>query len=280
MLIALLVAATVVFDVALFWGVSLDYLDYQLGLGGPRLDGVVFLALTISQANLLAIWVALGQTPLPWRLAGAALAIGFLGGLEPVFNYRNEGPAGVALVVAILLVHAVAVVAGSCILRLAGVILVSTTHPTGVEGQARRKSPFQFPLRRMFAWMTSTAVVLAVFRCMVDYAPPRDLPNWSSLLVASVADAALALTAAWAVLGTWHPALGMLTLGATTAAVIGVNYHWAELTPLFDCSVFVLLQVLWSLASLAVVRVAGYRLVWRPSRSATDAFDRSDNPIP
>lgn len=265
LLIALLVAATVVFDVALFWGLALDYLD-DLGLPWPTLRKVVvFYALTISQANLLAAWVGLGRSPLPWRLAGATLAIALLAAPEAVLNLRREGTVGVPATFAILLVHAIAVGAACWIVRLAGLTLVSGVDVAEVQAGREARRPFQFPLRRMFAWMTSIAAVLAVFRCVVHYAGVPDLHGWwFELLVASVADAALALAAVWVVLGGWRPVWGTLALAATTAGAIAVNYRWADLTPLWDGALFCVLQVLWLAVSLAVVRVAGYRLVWRP----------------
>ena len=260
LLIGLLVAATLLVDL-----VALSVVTS----GGwpppkwPHAAVVVLVSLMDSQICLVAIWASLSRASVPWRLVCIFLNLACWAGLETLVNPEPPSDLTTTLCMLFLLVQTLAIVVPLSTARLAGVKLVELT-----DGRLPQRGPpalrsRQFSLRYLFAWMTAVAVVLSILRLTVHgeyFYLVSGLPWWH-FAVSFVATAAIALAALWAALGTRRPAWRFALPLLATAAAIAASYYTPRTISRSASAVYCLLQMLWLLGSLYVVRVAGYRLV-------------------
>jgi hypothetical protein len=219
--------------------------------------------LGLCQGALLALWIALGGRRSYLRVILAAAAVGvYLGSLSPI-GQHSWATGWLALTT------------GEMAL-LTAILLVA--HWTGLELTSTAPSPsagprFQFYLRDIFAWTTALAAVLgaARFLHLRGWSPTFTRTNW---LVAYATSSAYALALYWAVLGQRRIIARILVVPAVAVAewaflVTILHLYGESLWAAFgEYAVFGVLLV----ASLSVVRWAGYRLSWqwRPHREAAE----------
>ncbi len=266
LLVILLIVATGLVDlgiVAPFANPDAASPEFRVGLTG------LLIGLAISQVNLLVALIAWGAVSLRWGLLGVVLASVCLGGLARLlFGPHFVGGTDTrTAVMVILLGQAATTLVLASIARALGSRIVTTGSSSGpIDGIERPR--FQFTLGRMFAWITSTAVILGILRYTMHYQTIAALPFGRGLVVACLIHAVLTLLAGWTLLAVNPLSTGILLLGVLTAIVLPIEQslaggHWDEVAEL------VLPQFVWLLAAMVVLRVAGYRLVWRRMRDET-----------
>jgi len=151
--------------------------------------------------------------------------------------------------------------------RFLGAELRVTNDADAVGGPNPKRQWIQFSLRSLISWTTALALLLG----SLHYLPGEQLrqilfSDSQSIAILGVilsGSALIAFAAIWITLGTrWLPARYFVLALAGAAAilwmylVLGPN----ELETLLP---FCLGQVGWMVGSLWLVRLAGYRLIWR-----------------
>jgi hypothetical protein len=140
-------------------------------------------------------------------------------------------------------------------------------HVTGAADRARtgnQPTPprLQFSLRYLFAWLTAAAIALASLG-YTFHLGSLALRAWDLrvMVVHAVVNVAVLLAALSALLTAWPRLLRWLIgLGASAVAIALIQLLFSSpRDPGLLCGGV----TVWVLASLAVVRVAGYRLAWR-----------------
>jgi hypothetical protein len=227
---------------------------------------MVFLSLPMSQVCLLAAWAALGKTPAPWRAVGLILPLAlwsYMIGtvLEPPDPAGSPSASTMTSqwTFFLLLEAAVAV-------ALLGSARAAGLHVTGAVDRARtgnQPTPprLQFSLRYLFAWLTAAAIALASLG-YTFHLGSLALRAWDLrvMVVLAVVNVAVLLAALSALLTAWPRLLRWLIgLGASVVAIALLFSSPRDPGPGLLCGGV----TVWVLASLAVVRVAGYRLAWR-----------------
>ncbi len=250
LLIGLLVAASVLVDLVVltvagpFFGPAADWPD-------PAAIG--FASLAFSQVSLLAIWLVFGGGAVWWRWVGTMLGVAFWSVLSAIGGAGSDCAATLLAQTSIVAVVAL-------LLRLAGGRLSALGRSNLGQCTGTRK-PFQFSIRHMLGWTTALAVTLALLRCLGTYGllQSYSLDVWPI----HVGYATIALVAFWVTLGTGHWRLRLMTTCLVVVAAMATLTmpNLSRRTGLF--ALYVLFQMPWLLASLLVVRMAGYRLVWR-----------------
>ena len=261
-LIALLFAAAVSADLAV--------LAWAGRLGGPVWPDVqlaVMFSLVFAQIGVVAVWAALGRSQLPWRAAGLiAAVVGFSAMLattlpEAVARITTDDTWGLQFLLqagwlAVVLIPA----------RAYGLQLVGGPNKPQTAGLQR----LQFGLSHLFAWLTATSIVLGLSKFTFD-CWPTDLPLnfWQEVGLISAVNATLVLATLWVVLDvrSWHARLQ--TLGVTISPILpllAIVLRDAGRDWMFALATMWLLEVVWLVLALFVVRTAGYRLTWQAVR--------------
>lgn len=227
--------------------------------GPPRapdwLDLLIF-SMAPSHGTLLGLWAALGGRATPWRLvAGFVAAVGcvwMLGDFDLVYW------------VVVLLAQMVTMSALLLLARLLGLELADEFRHDSAEDSSAERQWVQYSLRSLLSWTAACAVVLAT----LHYLPKEPLstifedpPILAAIVGSSVV---IALGALWIALGARWPSVRIVGLGLT--AVTGVTTLWLVVGSqgeLWEFVAFCLFQAAYLVGSLWLVRLAGYRLVWR-----------------
>jgi len=253
LLIALLLAASVLVDLA----VLLAARRSEVGNVYPIIQPAVVLdGLRAGQVSLIAMWLALGRTP-GWLRLMATVAV--IAAWECAF--RCAYPSALWWWMEISAGQVIAVAVPLLITRLFGLQLVNlAVGPTAEQPAARRR--FQFSILDLLGWMTAVAVTLGMFKLMwarVDF--PGVLLSWDFEYVVVIGtDAAVAPAGLWTALGTRRFPLRVAVLMLTCfAAICGTEVCFGVSVP--DVYFYFCSLILTLLGSLAVVRVAGYRIV-------------------
>ncbi|MBN2022518.1 MAG: hypothetical protein JW809_06960 [Pirellulales bacterium] len=253
-LIGLLVLATVAVDlVVLAMFPEAGFLHG--GLANPRV--VLLGVLAFGQTGVLAVLVALARPGSPWPWTGLFAGVVFEA-LLFCFMRLGVEPATILAASTFFFFQAIVVLAGLLFLRRWGYALRHASVPAPAPDDPKR--PLQFSLARLFGWMTAMAVCLSLAQVVLartlDYSRTNE---WMSEGVAfASASALLTLATTWAVLGRqratirWSIAVLAVPV-AVTMAPWSDEVEWARFFGLF-VPMFVLM-----LASLAVIRLAGYR---------------------
>jgi hypothetical protein len=245
-LIAGLIAVHVVLHVVAFNAMT------RCRLGGSLPDmptWALFIVLGFSQGSLLALWIALGRGRAAWRiLAATAVTVGYL------WCFRDSD-------VRWLLFISGSMADMTALLSLARLSGLELIHGTDPPIPHRRP---QFSLRDMFVWTTTVVVVLGILRTLPDAFWAANPAGF--VLFAGAISSPIAAAAMWAVLGQrWLAArvfVLLLAVGAILGAFIAGSLASGEPPLLFAAAVPVAVAAL-LVASLLIVRLAGYRLTWR-----------------
>jgi len=194
-----------------------------------------------GQGFLLGLWAALGGKPAPWR----AMFVVMVATLAPI-----EG-AGLFLL-------------GQALFAM-GVLLLSRFMGLGLSkdkvATEDREGHLQFSLKQALIWMTAFAVFMAATHYFDEYSfgPYFEMRN----LYFPASCFAVGLATTWLVCGRRWIFLRFFTLlamiGPGTRWLVRVrplDLSWGQGAELLGCVAAV------TAASLGVVRLAGYRLVW------------------
>jgi len=257
LLIPLLVLATVLVDLAAAVMIA------PIRSGGTVALWMVFLSLPMSQVGLLSAWAALGKAPAPWRAVGLVLPLALW---SKVMGTLLGGPGSLSATeessqwTFYLLMEALATVALLGTARAAGLQL------TGVDEAAHPADPrtprrFQFSLGRLFSWLTAAALVLAglgyTFHLGRLGLRSRD---FRSMTIIAAMNVILLSAALYVMLGRGRRFVRWLVGLAALVAAAGLLWLHSDVVPV---GLIIGTGAVWLLGSLAVVRVAGYRLSWR-----------------
>lgn len=251
LLIGLLVLATLVVDAAVL--VSLP------AFPGRHSDRLLILAILLSQVGLLAIWAAWAGSSMPWRLLltiAAATVMSELLERTNLWPDRDRFSDQLTLYATMLALATT----GSIVAARAGGLRIE--RPTN-ETQPDRSSPrFQFRLMHLMGWLTATALILGLLEHSFAGGLRRVSP-------ARYIDDALC-----------GAAMTVMVLGTMASVLTRGVRAWR--LPLWACSVALAIAAwriagdswrvaahvnitatLWTLISLAIVRIAGYHITWR-----------------
>jgi len=259
-LIPLLLLATVLIDLAAAVMIA------PIRSGPVVAYWMVFLSLPMSQVGLLSIWAALGKAPAPWRAVGLVLPLALW---SKLMGTLLDGPGSPSATeessqwTFFLLMEALATVALLGIARAAGL------QRTCVDAAARPPDPrttrrFQFSLGYLFSWLTAAAIVLAALGYTFHLSRlALDARDFRSMVIIAAANIALLLAALHVMLARCRRFMRWLVGLAGLVAVGGLVWLHSDGEPV---RLILGAEAVWLVGSLAVVRVAGYRLVWqRPS---------------
>ncbi|HVA51222.1 MAG TPA: hypothetical protein VNH11_33075 [Pirellulales bacterium] len=241
--------------------------------GGPPLEAA-FDALVYADAALVGIWTGWGRHSKATGFLGVGLAtltaaVCSWGSLRHTLGALT-GPGNDMWVITWLVLFAVGlslltmamVVAVLLYLRQRGIDLC-LGEPPNATGEL---PPVRFSLRQMFLLMAVTGILLKLGPVANAYLNDYRsyLCSTVALLSGGVCLGSVALVAAWAVFGG-PPSAGRIVTALALAAVFGLfppYYFPYLLSDNFAASVAVTcLESLVVMASLAVVRASGYRLV-------------------
>jgi len=297
LLAILLVAATVLVDLV---ALSAAADSHGFPPEWPHPARVVLVALAMSQVSLAAIWMGWGRAWLSWRTLILVLTVVVWSRLmawsvqpdsaDTLWNalvavwFSSRGilsePDGIirpaTMYGQVLSAQCLGFLVPSCLVRIAGAKLIRESDVQQPDETIRNRRRSQFSLGYLLSWMTVLAVSLGALQHAFDYRFLWDFGGWSwwSWWVFPLAYAALALAALWTALGTRRPWLRCVALALTTVGGIAAVDRLA-VTRAYTA--FCVLQVAWLLASLWVVRVAGYRIVRAP-RARPDRRSTSPDP--
>ena len=224
-------------------------------------------ALSFSQIGLAVIWASLGRQTAPWRLGGAVLVVVAWSvalataqhGSRPIDLFSTYWAVLLSAQAGVILVPLL-------FLRATGVRLVREAvgdvpeegPKEGSEEMEPGLRPGQFSLGYLLAWMTAVAVVLGLVQSIVflDLLPSQSTA-WIEIGIMAITASLLTFVSLWAVLGSGPLVLRAITLCTIVGVVAGL---FGPLSGMLATSVLWLLQTILLTASLAAVRVAGYRL--------------------
>jgi hypothetical protein len=270
LLIGLLILAVLLIDVVSMFAISPWFLEFAW----PSYWLAVFLAFLFSQNGLLAVWVGLGCTALPWRII-----IGFLGVLffssgfvqyKRAWTEENLWLFGTQTIL-ILVVLVTSRFAGWH-LQVIGNVEISSYEKSG---------RFQFTLWTILVWTTTLAVALGLLRSLALLGFFRSLPNlidWDDTLF-GMFQAPLPLSALWAFTGRKWPVLRAIQLLLVLIILLGITVWIAGDSSRVPIAVMFTFETLFLAGALYVVRLEGFRLTRRHTPKA-EITNESGNPSP
>ncbi len=206
-----------------------------------------FIGLVNSQASLLGIWGGSGTSRWWIRLAGVLVGVGYLG---PQFGICIDDPGRETI-----LIVAFATLMVSAVLLLARCFGFRTRLNSDQNTPAKE---MQFSIRHLMILTLVVACLLALAKWQQRY---LDLDDWPMLAAIAAPFATVGLVAAWAVLGTERPLIGIPVL---LAVAVGAGYGLEKsLDPGPEFGIWMtatLTEALSLTVSLLVIRSCGYRL--------------------
>jgi hypothetical protein len=250
LLIGLLLLATLLVDCAVVVTTA--------SVSDPDFWAIPPWALQASQVSLMAIWLGLGKTSAPLRLAGTVGVVAVWAYLDELLTFPLPEEWTV-----VLMAQAVAVSVPLLVARHLGVEVIYTFALPKAESPTAAPNRWQFSIVSLFGWMTALAVTLSAMQYTARHEfLPIGLVLEPLVVVYLLGRGTLAWTALGAVLGTRRPGMWSIAFGAATVVgVIGllaVRPHFAGGSSVL-CTL-ALAEGLLLLGSLLVFRVAGYRL--------------------
>ena len=224
-------------------------------------------AMAPCHGSLLAAWIALGGRGTPWRLVAAVLGVATWIWTSNWFFDSAPYPMRGTFVEfwTTILAAEMFVLSGLLMLaRLLGLELTDTLRGDTTQAVADDTQWIQFSLRTLMSWTTAVAVLLATLR----YFPRPLLENLleEQLIFAAIllGSAFTALGALWIALGVRWPTVRIIVLVVTL--IVGVAIFQLAAGSRKDLEgivTFFVAQAAYLVGSLWLVRLAGYRLVWR-----------------
>ena len=276
-LLSMLVVASLAADSALVARLA------DRGPRWPDLVVAVAMGLAVGQINLVTVWGVLSTRHLPWRLAAlivVPLGWGFAMAAStpeilPDFDYDQAATWGVHFLTQTISLGSLLILA-----RHRGVALLLPAPATRDQGLQRR----QFSLRVLFAWLTSTAIILGALKAAFDRVRLSTTAlDWPQVLTLGVVGAMAGLVSMWLILGTADRMKNIAATWACATPIAGVLTVMAFVTsPSMFSTVFLLWLIagLYSGAAWFVLRTAGLQLVWLKAQDANRPAPQPDTTAP
>ena len=255
LLIGLLLAATLALDCAVLANAGTHELS-------PHPVLILAWTLQLSQTSLMAVWLAVGKTSVPWRLTAAVTAVGLW---SCALTTLPDAPA-VAQRAVLLTLQTIAVAVPLLLMRPLGLSLIDAAAKADAGHSTFGRRRLQFSILTMIGWTTALAVILSTAKSMAPDDPfTLGVGLDVSVAVFLVGRGAVALAAAWAVLGrrwsSWR--IAVLPVAVVAAIALQPLPRSSSADGSRYLAMLCLLEVLLLLGPLGVVRVAGFRLELR-----------------
>lgn len=217
---------------------------------GPLWIDYSCFAFLFSQGYLLGLWAALGGRPTPWRAISLVIVAATWGWF--VHYQKGDYSLAISFATIVLLGQTFQVMGILLLARFMGLRLDKGEY--GNENPIRH---LQFSIGQALSWMTA----LAVFMGATHYLDCLNILFIDSDVSLPVSFFAMGLAATWLMCGSRWIVLRcftpLLLIGLGTAWIIPVEHiAWWEGVTLLGC------EAVMTAASLVVVRLTGYRLVW------------------
>ncbi len=236
----------------------------------PGILVAVLLGLAAGQINLATFWGVLGHRRLPWRIAllfvapvGWSFAI-VVSAPRILPDYNTPAMWGVHFLAQTSLLASLLF-----LIRLFGARF-SWTDLTTSDRPLRR----QFTLAYLFSWLTATAITLSALKTTFDNGQIAETDiGWGGLLTLGALSVLLGLICLWLIGDTRHYSrrLGAAFVTALPAGcILGIVAVSVNGNRLFAALLLWLVAGAYSAIALAVLRVAGFRLVWLNTRTKGD----------
>jgi len=214
-----------------------------------------------SQVSLVSIWAALGRTSTPWRLTGAFLIVAAWSIIlshtsVTCINFTSEW-------MVMLLIQAFAILGPMLVLRASGVCYARATEDSSATDREDGYHKRQFSIRYLFSWITATAIVLGVAQyCTGQGILHLDFIAWLGCIAFAATNVIIGCSSLWIALGTRWPIRRMILLAMSVLAILfgPVSFSGGFDESSISLSSVLGLELLLMLASLWVIRAAGYRV--------------------
>ena len=228
---------------------------------GPLWVGYSVLAMFSSQGCLLGLWAALGGKPTPWRAVAVIIALAAWAWYMVQSTFSPIGISTAILTGQTFLVMGILLLARFLGLRLS----------KAERGAESRPGRLQFSVGQALLWMTS----LAVFMGASHYLKDSFAMHFSKRQICLPASwLAVGLATMWLVFGR-PPSANETRTGRiawvavrffTLLLLIIIGTEWIhranDYLTLWECAYLLGCEAATTAASLVVVRLAGYLLVW------------------
>lgn len=257
-MIALLILVTVMVDLLVWRSV----LSSMPGPGRPpRFLLLPSWSLVLAQVSLAVLWAATSGKWMPWTTIALFATIACW---SPIVG----NPPG--LVTGLLLLQAGTLAAAVGVGRALGLRLV-LGGGISLPGAFPAPPRLQFSLGYLLSWVTTVASALGLLSYTLGRGTQISwyLEEWKSMTAIALGDTAIALVALWTMLGVGRLRSRISAQFLVAPAVLALWEFVGGIADLGELVVVCLLEILWLLLSLAVVRVAGYRLVRRGAGGRT-----------
>ena len=212
-----------------------------------------------SQGRPGGNWLALGRTSAPLRLIAAIGVVAIWAcTLDELLGFPAPDQWNV-----VLMAQAVAVSCPLLVARWRGVIAIDAMDVSSAKAPTAGAGRFQFSIAHLLGWMTALAVALSAAQYLARHGSlPLGLLLEPVAAVFLLGRALVALCALGVVLGTSRRAAWAAALGAAAAAggagLLAAYPRFPGGLPRLATSA--LLEGLFLVGSLAVIRTAGYRV--------------------
>jgi hypothetical protein len=209
-----------------------------------------FFALIFAQVALVALWAGLGRARLWIRLPVAAAAVGYLG------TVLGVGLSGVGIET-----YTVTALAGCLMWAVTMAVRRFRARLVLAEAGCPVPEGLQFTIRHLFILTGLVACLVAGGRMAApDFPATRLLLLLVIIALVGVSFAAVGLAAMWAMLGERRPWLRCIAT-VLIAAGFALLLKFVHPSQMHEWVCILIMEAIWLLLSLYVVRRCGYRLV-------------------
>lgn len=219
---------------------------------------LVYVALVLSQASLLGMWMALGRTHFAFRSLAAVVGIFALG--FALGSGIHEVDTEWFVLVALVMIFVAGVVG---LLRLLG---IRAFHLA--ESSATSTRDLQFTIRQLMLATLIVACLLGIGRALAPFLPPARVITFG--LALAICFAAVAVSALWGTLGIRNVEARITAASLVAVVTAGIVYYVVEVTQVDPGSIWFTIVLAYSalmIISLIAVRFSGYRIARISRRS-------------
>ncbi len=233
----------------------------------PSLWAAILLGLAGGQVNLATLWASLGRGRLPWRLAALAVVLaGWSAALHagsPIRVYPSPALWFFHFLVQMAVLSAILLAA-----RLFGARLIHEKEPLDADRDDRR----QFTLRRLFGWLTATAIALSALRATFATAAfGAAALQWAGTLLFGAVVSLLGMIAFCAVLDTRDTSRRLESVMVAGLIILAIGFFAMTFAAWRGDAVKASLvyqggAMLYCLLAAMTLREAKIRIIWPPTK--------------
>jgi hypothetical protein len=263
------------FSVTIMLGLSLFFLGPLLVVLSRTAPSTISICLAYfsSMVLLLAIWLAIGNSPFAARLLLAMVPGTGLGLLT-----LSEGGGAIAFAELALIVPLASV--PSFFLRSLGYRMTRFQAKSAARDVSSCARPVQFTLRQLFG-LTAVVAIYAFLARLITGKNELDVDGVEVMALFAVLSLSAA-AAAWAALAVTRPAIRLISVGTVTGAIaIVLAMVFGRGDPLWRMTIATWppIHTLMVGAELILFREIGYRLVRLPPTPSASATDPALNDV-